>query len=176
MSLKFWPPSSGRLLGEELGVAWLRAVDVRARQHDELGDLELADVLEQLGEAGDVPRVVVGRRGARIVHDAEVDDGLDVAGAEDVLQLLAPDVDLGVVDVLGLVDEGSPVDADDAALAVKHAREVLAEPPADARDEDGARRSSWCGARAARSRCEGLGGTDGCALGHAVTRRCASAP
>ena len=79
-----------------------------------------------LREAGDVPRVVLGRGRARIVHDAEVHDGLDVAGAEDVLELLAADVDLGVLDVLGLVEEGAAIDADDGALAVKHARELLA--------------------------------------------------
>ena len=123
ISLKFWPPRSGASSVEKLRVARLRAVDVRAREDDELRHLELRDVLEELGEAGDVPRVVLGRRGARVVHDAEVDDGLDVAGAEDVLQLLPAEVDLRVLDVLRLVGEGAPVDADDAALAVEHARE-----------------------------------------------------
>ena len=45
-------------------------------------------------------------------------------GAEDVLQLLAPDVDLLVLDVLRLVGEGAAVDADDGALAVEHARDA----------------------------------------------------
>jgi hypothetical protein len=82
--------------------------------------------------------VVLGGRGAWVVHDAEVHDGLDVPRAEDVFQLLATDVDLGVLDVFRLVVEGAPVDPDDWAFAVKHARELLAETPADARDEDGA--------------------------------------
>ena len=60
------------------------------------------------------------------MHDAEVDDGLDVARAKDVLQLLSADVDLRVLDVLGLVGERPAVDADDASLAVEHARELLA--------------------------------------------------
>ena len=54
-------------------------------------------------------------------------------GAEDVLQLLPADVDLGVLDVLRLVVEGAAVDADDGPLAVEDPRELLAEAAADAR-------------------------------------------
>ena len=74
------------------------------------------------------------------MHHPEVHDGGDVARAEDVLELLAAKVDLRVVDVLRLVEEGPPVDADDAPLAMEHAREVLAEPAADAGDEHRAAR------------------------------------
>ena len=88
------------------------------------------------------------------MHDAEVNDRLDVAGPEDVLQLLPPDVDLGVLDVLRLVEEGAAVHAHDAPLAVEHAGQVLAETTADARDEDGAAGVSH----------------------ERLTRRCASAP
>ena len=111
------------------------------------------------------------------MHDAEVHDGLDVPGAEDVLQLLASDVDLRVLDVLRLVGEGAPVDADDAALAMKDARELLAEPPADARDERRRRRR--------RGAVDGAGATrwpttpETCrhrARFASITRRCAFAP
>ncbi len=105
------------------------------------------------------------------MHDAEVHDGLDVARSEDVLELLPPDVDLGVLDVLGLVEEGASIDADDGALAVKHARELLAEASADARDQDGAVRGRRNGGRAGARRS-----SQGRALGHPFTRRCAFVP
>ena len=58
----------------------------------------------------------------------------DVPLPEDVLELLAPDVDLLVLDVLRLVGEGAAVDADDLALAMEQrARRRLPEPAADAR-------------------------------------------
>ena len=60
ISLKCCAAEERRVLGEELRVVGLRAVDVRAREDDELRHVELRDVLEQLLEAGDVPRVVLG--------------------------------------------------------------------------------------------------------------------
>src|SRR5262249_39783751 len=129
-----------RLLAEKLGVAGLRAIDVRAREHDELRHLELRDVLEELREAGHVPLVVLRGGGPGILHDTEVHDGVDVAAAEDVLQFFAADVDLFVDDVLRLVRKGSAVDADHLPLAMERAREPLAEAAADAGDDDG---SHW---------------------------------
>jgi hypothetical protein len=105
------------------------------------------------------------------VHDAQVDDGLDVVGAKNVLELLAPDVDLGVLDVLGLVDEWPPVDAYDRSLAVKDTGEALPEAPANPRHKDGA-------VGGARSEARALAPSGGAAIdvcAHAVTRRCASA-
>src|ERR1019366_7424792 len=105
------------------------------REHDELGDTKLRDVLEQLGEAGHVPRVVLGRRCPRVVHDPEVHDRRDVSRPEYVFELLPANVDLGVLDVFRLVEKGASIDADDGSLAVQHARELLAEATADAGDE-----------------------------------------
>jgi hypothetical protein len=71
------------------------------------------------------------------VHDAKVDDSPDVVVAKDVLELLSADIELDVMNVLGPVDERSPVDADDRTLTVQDPSEALAEAAADARDEDG---------------------------------------
>lgn len=70
------------------------------------------------------------------MHDAEVNDSRDVAAAEDVLELLAPEIEPLVLDVLRLPHEVAPVDADDRALAVEHARDLPPEAAAHARDDD----------------------------------------
>jgi len=79
--------------------------------------------------------VVLGGGGTRIVHDAEVHDGRDLSGSHDVLELLAPQIDLRVLDVLRLVGEGPAVDAEHEPVAMEPAREPSAEPAADACDE-----------------------------------------
>ncbi len=115
--------------------------------------------------------MVLGGRRARVVHDAEMHDGLDVAGPEDVFELLPADVDLSVLDVLGLVVERPAIDADDGAVAVEHARQLLSEAAADARDENGA-----AGGRRNGRRPRSRSGSKGGAVAHPFTRRCAFAP
>ncbi len=127
----------GRVLREELRVVRPRAVDVGAGEHDQLGHLVLGDELEQALEAGHVPGVVLGLADARVVEDAEVDHRREPLLAEDVLRLLAADVELVVLDVLGAAVEGAAVDADDGHLAVEAARQAAAQAAADAGDEDG---------------------------------------
>ncbi len=104
------------------------------------------------------------------MHHAEVDDGLHVPGAEDVLEFLPADVDLRVIDVLRLVGEGPPVDPDDAPLPVEDAREALAEAAADARDEDGA-----LAAGRGDVPVVARGRADVRDVAHALTRKCAFA-
>src|SRR6185436_6139067 len=98
-------------------------------------------ILEQLGRAGDVPGVQLGRPRARIVHHAEVNERVDIAGAKHVARLLAAQVDLVVLDVLGPADHRAAIEPDDlpAELVVQAAGDDLAEPAADAGDDDLAR-------------------------------------
>ena len=90
---------------------------------------------------------------------------------EDVLRLLAADVDLLVLDVLRLVRERAPIDADHAALAMQDAHHALAEPAARARHEDRAlatrqrRRAAWSGGWPG-GRCDGARSLRARGVGH----------
>src|SRR5262249_43983485 len=78
----------------------------------------------------------LGLRGPRVVHDAEVNDGVDRLRAEHVLELLAPYIELLVAHILRLVWKRTPVHTDDASLTMKHSNDVLAEPTTSARDQN----------------------------------------
>jgi hypothetical protein len=69
-----------------------------------------------------------------------MDHGGEGALPEDVLGLLAADVELVVLDVLGAAVEVAAIDADDGQLAVEAAGEAPPETAADAGDQDGALR------------------------------------
>src|SRR5262249_26765831 len=125
-----------RVLRQELRIVRLRSVHVRAREDDELRHVELCDVFEQLLEACHVPGVMLCLRRTRVVHHAQMNDPFDGLRAEDVLQLLPPNVHLLVSHVLGLVRKGTSIDTDDGALTMKHADDLLAEAATCARDED----------------------------------------
>ena len=125
ISLNAAPPSSGASSVKKLRVVGTRAIDVRAREQDQLRDVVLRDVLEDLLKAGHVPSVVLSCADPRVVHHAEVNDGGDWGAAENVARLLAADVDLVVLDVLGTSLERAPIDADDAPLAVQTPRASL---------------------------------------------------
>ena len=66
---------------------------------------------------------------------------VDIAGAEHVARLLAAQVDLVVLDVLGPARHRPAIEADDlpAELVVEPARDDATEPAADAGDHDLAR-------------------------------------
>ena len=70
---------------------------------------------------------------ARVVHHAEVDQRIDVAGAEHVARLLAAQIDLMMLDVLRAARHRPAIEADDLASR--------------ARDGAGARRSDRAGPR-----------------------------
>src|SRR5690606_9961210 len=88
--------------------------------------------------ARDVPRVQLGRPRSRIVHDAEVDQRVDVAGAEHVARLLAAQVDQVVLDVFGAPRHRPAIEPDDvpAEIVMEAARDDVAEPAADPGDHD----------------------------------------
>src|SRR5258708_7240329 len=66
-----------------------------------------------------------------------LDDGADRHAAEHVARLLAPDVDLMVLDVLRSSVERAPIDADDPRVAMKPPSEPSTESTDDAGDGDG---------------------------------------
>ncbi len=129
-------PQQRRVLGEELWIVGLRAVDVGPRKHDELRNLVLRHVVEQLLKGDDIPGVALAIASPRVVKDAEVNDRANVAAAEDVFHLFATHVDLMMEDVLGTVVEWAPIDANDAIGAMELPNQKPAEAPADAGHQD----------------------------------------
>ena len=151
-----------RVFGQELRVVRPWPVDVRAREHDHLRHAVRLAVLEQLRRAGDVPRVQLGRPRARVVHHAEMDQRVDIAGAEHVARALAAQVDLVMLDVLGPPGHRSPIEADDppTEIVMQAARDQASETPRDAGDHD-----------LARSRHRAFGGRRRLTRRHACARQ-----
>ncbi len=86
--------------------------------------------------AAEVEVVVLLLRGARVVQDVEVDDGVDLFAPKDVLGASSADVHHLDVDVLGHVLHGAAIEPHEIHVAMQPTRHGAPEVARDPGDED----------------------------------------
>ena len=130
-----------RLLGQEVGVVGARPVGVGAGEHHHLAHAVAHAQVEDLLGAEQVEAVGLREGDPRVVHDAEVDDGVHLAAAEGLLDPRLAQVHLEVLHVLGPVAERAAVDADHPGLDVEQLGDGAPQVAGDPGDHHGAGRA-----------------------------------